>query len=164
MMFSSRFVLSTISASAVFACGVRPVCADSGQILSSTELREKPEASAQVVGQLAAGTAVEIGPRQGAFYQVKTPTGQGYVRMLTVRLSSVARTGEPAPSAPIALSQAARSSTTVATGIRGLSRMELERAEENTAAVAQLEQHRVTAEEARQFGAATATQSPSGTR
>ena len=125
--------------------------------MATTDLREKPEATAPVIGQLASGTAVEIGIRQGAFYQVKTATAAGFVRMLSVRMVAAVRAAEPPPSAAVVLSQAARSSTTVATGIRGLSRTDLERAEENPAAVAQLEQYRVSVEEARQFGTATAT-------
>lgn len=134
------------------------LCADSGQLVTKTELRAKAEASAPAVAQLAAGTAVDIGGRQGAFYQVKTAAGEGFVRMLTVRLTSVVRTSEPPPSGVIALSPAARSSTTVATGIRGLSRTDIERANENPAAVAELERYRVTLEEARQFGAAMSAQ------
>lgn len=150
--------LPKVSFSLLICVWPAAIYADSGQLVTATELRATAEAASPPIAQLPVGTPVEVGARQGAFYKVKTATQEGYVRMLSVRLTSVVRTAEPAPSGVIALSQAPRSSTTVATGIRGLSRTDIERAEENPAAVAQLEMYRVSIEEARQFGAALTVQ------
>jgi uncharacterized protein YraI len=131
------------------------VQADPGQTTVATELKTSPDASASTVSKLPAGQSVEIGTRQGAWYQVKTAQGDGWVRMLNVRLQSgTVRKGESTLSGIAALGQATRSNTTVATGVRGLSRADLQKAQEDPAEVAKLDQYRVSADEARQFGQA----------
>ncbi|MCC7515718.1 MAG: hypothetical protein IT470_00090, partial [Pseudomonadales bacterium] len=113
------------------------------------------------LSKLNAGQAVQIGTRQGAWYQVKTPQGEGWVRMLNVRLGSgVVRNGDSAMSGLVALGAASRSNTTVATGVRGLSRRDLEQAQEDLAEVAKLNQYQVSAEEARQFAQAGGLPAP----
>jgi hypothetical protein len=135
--------------------------ADPGQTTVSTELKSSPDASSSTVSTLSAGQTLQIGNRQGAWYQVKTPQGEGWVRMLNVRLQSGAtRSGESTMSGLAALGQATRSNTTVATGVRGLSRKDLEQAQENPAEVAKLEQYKASADEARQFAQAGGLPAP----
>src|SRR6478609_2362497 len=126
----------------------------SGLLLSST-LSVLADAGGSTVSQLPAGQALQIGERKGAWYQVKTSQGDGWVRMLNVRLQSgAAKSGESAMSGLAALGQATRSNTTVATGVRGLSRKDLEQAQEDPVEVAKLDQYKVSADEARKFGQA----------
>lgn len=134
--------------------------ADSGQITVATELKNAPDAAAGSVGQLTAGQAVQVGVRQGAWYQVKTAQGEGWVRMLNVRLQGGAARGESAMSGIAALGQATRSNTTVATGVRGLSREDLQAAHESPQEVARLAQYQISADEARRFGQAAGLPAP----
>lgn len=131
------------------------VHADPGQTTVATELKSGPDTNAGTIGKLSAGQSLQIGTRQGAWYQVKTSQGDGWVRMLNVRLQSgAARGGESTMSGLAALGQATRSNTTVATGVRGLTRKNLQDAQEDPAEVAKLDQYRVSTGEARQFGQA----------
>ena len=135
--------------------------ADPGQTTVATDLKSSPDANASTVSQLPAGQAVQIETRQGAWYQVKTSQGEGWVRMLNVRLQSgTASSGESTLSGLAALGKATRSSTTVATGVRGLNRKDLQAAQEDPAEVAKLDQYRVSADEARQFGQAGGLPAP----
>lgn len=137
------------------------VLADSGQTTVATELKSSPDAGGSTVSQLPAGQAVQIGERQGAWYQVKTSQGDGWVRMLNVRLQSgAAKSGESTMSGLAALGQATRSNTTVATGVRGLSRKDLQQAQEDPAEVAKLNQYQVSTDEARKFAQAGGLPAP----
>lgn len=135
--------------------------ADPGQTTVATELKSSPDASGSTLSQLPAGQALQIGERKGAWYQVKTSQGDGWVRMLNVRLQSgTAKSGDSTLSGLAALGQATRSNTTVATGVRGLSRKDLQQAQEDPAEVAKLNQYQVSADEARKFGQAGGLPAP----
>ncbi len=136
------------------------VQADTGQITVATDLKSTPDAAAASLGKLDAGQSIEVGERQGAWYQVRTAQGTGWVRMLNVRLQGGAARGESAMSGLAALGQASRSNTTVATGVRGLSREDLQAANENPQEVARLAQYQVSADEARRFGQAGGLPAP----
>lgn len=137
------------------------VFADPGQTTVSTELKSTPNPAASTITTLPAGQTLQIGTRQGAWYQVKTAQGEGWVRMLNVRLQSgVTRGGESTMSGLAALGQASRSNTTVATGVRGLTRKDLQQAQEDPAEVAKLDKYRVSADEARKFAQAGGLPAP----
>ena len=127
--------------------------ADPGTIATATELKSEPQVNATTVSKLASGSSIQVGERQGAWYKVSSAQGDGWVKMLSVRLGSGARAqGASASSGLVALGAASRSNTTVATGIRGLSREDLKNAPDNQQAVAQLDQYTVSAQEANAFG------------
>lgn len=152
----TRFLLGGLLLSCTLS-----VFADPGQTTVATELKSTPDISGNTISKLPAGEALQIGERKGAWYQVKTSQGDGWVRMLNVRLQSgAARSGESTMSGLAALGQATRSNTTVATGVRGLSRKDLEQAQEDPAEVAKLEQYKVSADEARKFGQAGGLPTP----
>ena len=138
------------------------VQADAGQTTAATELKQAPNAGSTTISQLSAGQTLQIGTRQGAWYQVKTPQGEGWVRMLSVRLQGggAAHGGESTLSGLASLAQASRSNTTVATGVRGLSREQLQDAQEDPAEVARMNQYQVNAGEARQFAQAAGLPAP----
>ena len=58
------------------------------------------------------------------------------------------------------LAQASRSNTTVATGVRGLSREQLQNSQEDLAEVARMNQYQVSAAEAQQFAQAAGLPAP----
>src|SRR5262245_18864547 len=49
------------------------------------ELKKGPAADTETVGQLPENTTVEAFERKGSYTRVKTPTGEGWVRMLALR-------------------------------------------------------------------------------
>lgn len=129
--------------------------ADTGQTSINTDLKSAPESGASTVAKLPAGTSIDVGERNGAWYQVKSAQGQGWVRMLNVRLGSgMHAQGESALGGLAALGKASRTETTVATGVRGLSRENLQAAHENPRELKKLDQYEVSEEEALAFGRA----------
>lgn len=135
--------------------------ADTGTIATATDLKSAPDAGAATVLQLPVGSTVQVGERKGAWYKVSGTQGDGWVRMLAVRLGSGARAqGASASSGFEALSAASRSNTTVATGIRGMSREQISHAQEDLREVAQLDQYRVSPQEAQTFGVSAGLPAP----
>lgn len=101
-----------------------------------TELKEQPDDASPTLIELAEGTALELGPRQGPWYEASLEAESGWVRMLNVRLSS----GEQRPggSGVRSLLQVGRTDATVTTGVRGLTVEQLRNAHENRAALAEM--------------------------
>ena len=129
-----------------------PVHAGPGSIATPTELKSAPDPSATTLSQLAPGSIVQIGERTGGWYKVSTPQGEGWVRMLSLRIG----TNPPAPGASLgsglaSLNQASRSNTTVATGVRGLTREELKTAQEDLIELDILDQFTISQQDAYQF-------------
>lgn len=156
-----RLLLGSLLLSSALIVQAETTSTNPGQTTVATELKSTPDASGSTVSQLPAGQAVQIGERKGAWYQVKTSQGDGWVRMLNVRLQSgAAKSGESTMSGLAALGQATRSNTTVATGVRGLTRKDLAQAQEDPAEVAKLNQYQVSADEARKFGQAGGLPAP----
>ena len=132
-----------------------PAFADgTGQIAVKSEVKTSPDAGSATVSTLNAGTNVQVGERQGAWYKITSAQGNGWVRMINIRLSGARPQGESAASGMQALGKASRTNTTVATGIRGLSREDLKSAQEDPRELVKLNQYQVSAQEARSFGAA----------
>lgn len=130
----------------------------------NTELRDGPAATAHVVANLPADTALTRLPnRQSAWVAVRASSGEtGWVHMFDIG----------APNAPTAPSNAATGAlrgltnfftrgnqahrTTAATstvGIRGLGAEDIAQAQPNLAAVGQVEHYRQNAEQAQRFAA-----------
>ena len=129
-----------------------PVHAGPGSIATPTELKSAPEPAATTLSQLAPGSIVQVGERSGGWYKVSTPQGEGWVRMLSLRIG----TNPPAQGAPLgsgltSLHQASRSNTTVATGVRGLTREELKTAQEDLVELDTMEQFTVSQQDAYRF-------------
>jgi len=101
--------------------------------VADTELKAAPDDGSATLAELAEGTAVELGPRQGAWYAVAGDDGEGWLRMLSVRLTGTSE--RPGDSGVRSLLQVGRTDATVTTGVRGLTAEELRRATENRAAL-----------------------------
>lgn len=129
--------------------------ADAGHISTDTDLKSAPRADAATVATLSVNTAIDVSERNGAWYAVKSAQGKGWVRMLNVRLGTGARTqGDTTLGGLAALGKASRTETTVATGVRGLSKENLQSARENPRELAKLDQYEISEEAALAFGAA----------
>lgn len=137
--------------------------AESGTIATATDLRASPDPAAASLGKLAPGSSVQVGERKGGWYKVNSPQGEGWVRMLSIRLATgAAGSGASAGSGLAALEQASRSNTTVATGIRGLSREDLKTAQEDLVELDKLNQYRSSTQEALTFGQRAGLPAPGG--
>lgn len=129
---------------------------ESGQVIAATDLKQEPYIDAQSSGNLAANTAVEVLKRQGGWLQVKSPGGDGWVRMLSVKLSGAtpAAAGSTGVKELVSAAQTGRSGSsgmTVATGIRGLSPEDLKNPTPNPEAVKKLDSFVVGKAEAENF-------------
>lgn len=134
-----------------------------GTIATATELKASPSPSAATVSKLTPGSSVQVGERQGGWYKVTSPQGEGWVRMLSIRLAAGATgAGASAGSGLAALEQASRSNTTVATGIRGLSREDLKTAQEDLVELSKLDQYRSSRQDALEFGQRAGLPAPGG--
>ncbi|MEI7967856.1 MAG: SH3 domain-containing protein [Betaproteobacteria bacterium] len=101
-----------------------------GVTLQALDLKEKPFIDAGAVGQLAAQSPVTVLARQGGWLQVKADRGQGWVRLLSVRLGSPDPVRNESFTAMLFNSTRRGSSpTTVTTGVRGFSEEDLKQAQ-----------------------------------
>jgi hypothetical protein len=125
--------------------------AESGTVLKATELRAEPQASADVVGKLAAKQTVEITARQGAWIGLKTTAGEeGWARILNLRTGGA---GVQDRGDLVAAFRTGATGSSVSTGIKGLSADELVSASPDHAEVALLDQYAVEAGDATAFAA-----------
>jgi len=110
-----RIVLWTL----VFASGA--AAAQQVTISKSSTLYAEPAPNARSVGQLKEGTSAEVIGRQGAFVNVKSASGTGWIFAFNVNFGS---TG----SAAAATSAQRRPSANPTMGIRGLDKEEMKNA------------------------------------
>src|SRR5687767_9926803 len=100
---------------AAYACALASACAAAQQVTISktSPLLAEPKADAAVVAQVKEGTAAEVIAKQGAWVQLKSAAGTGWVFAFNVSYGS-------AGAAPAAAAASERRSTTATIGIRGL--------------------------------------------
>ncbi|MBE9611011.1 SH3 domain-containing protein [Chitinilyticum piscinae] len=123
--------------------------AESGSVIRETELRQKPFSDASVVSKLATGATVDILNRQGAWMNVRSSGQEGWVKMLSVRLSEGGSTDAgSALSQGIKVVTTGSSGKTVSTGVKGLSEEELTRAQPDYNELEQLNKLGVSTAEA----------------
>lgn len=125
-------------------------------ILQQTSLRAEPYSDARALTTLKARQRVTVIQRKGGWYQVRSGSQSGWLRMSHLRLGAASST-QPDGSG---LSQTLRflstgrsgaSGVTVATGIRGLDAADVANAQPNHQAVAGLERFYAHPERIRQF-------------
>jgi hypothetical protein len=136
-------------------CAVAVAANPTGQTIRPVELKAQPSAEAATVGSLPENTPVEVLQRLGAWYEVKTSAGNGWLRMLTVRgEGGTAKSSSGGSlSALSSLVGGGSSGTPVATGVRGLSEEDLENAQPNPAEFEKLQGFAANREEAKAFAA-----------
>lgn len=130
-----------------------------GHTVSKTELKALPDDGSDTLLELTEGAEIIIGQRKGAWYAARAGEESGWLRMLSVRLSST--TTRPGDSGVRSLLQVGRSDATVTTGVRGMTVEELRNARENRAELEVMAEQQPTAEEIDAFaqaGALTARQ------
>ena len=132
---------------ALFCAWCSPAAAQQVVVEYDTALLASPRGDAKVVAQLKKGTNAELLSRQGAWVNLKTASGTGWVNAFNVR--------EPAaPGAARAPRPAARA-TTATIGIRGLEAEDLKSASFNAQQIGVLERYAVSKADAERAARAT---------
>jgi hypothetical protein len=136
-----------------------PVGAETGTLVRAAELKAEPFTDAAAVATLAEQSQVELLKRQGAWARVKAAEGEGWLRLLSLRLGS----GGPPPAksgggdsklegaALSLLGVGPKPQPTVATGVRGLSEEDLRNAKPNPRELERIDQYAVSQRDARSF-------------
>lgn len=130
---------------------------ESGQTVTSVDLKVEPFSDANTLSNLAAKTVVDVLKRQGGWLQVKTVDGaSGWVKMTGIKLdgAGTSKSGDSGLANAINMAQTGRSGNTgitVATGVRGLTPDDLKNAKPNPGEVTRLDSFTVTKAEAESF-------------
>src|SRR5687767_15868735 len=108
---------------AAYACALASACAAAQQVTISktSPLLAEPKADAAVVAQVKEGTAAEVVAKQGAWVQVKSAAGTGWIFAFNVSYGSAG-----AAAAGAAASQPRGTTATI--GIRGLEKEDMKNA------------------------------------
>lgn len=123
----------------------------SGQVLREASLKKEPFSDAEDVTELEAGSEVHILGRQGAWLQVKAGEHSGWLRMLAVRGAATSRAGDSGLTQAINVARSGASGTSVATGVRGLSKEQIQNAQPNTAELERMQRYVQSEDQARSF-------------
>jgi hypothetical protein len=119
-----------------------------------TELKAKPYTDADTLTTLPPQTRVEVLARQAGWTQVKSTSFSGWVKMLSLQLeSNVQRRGDNGLRSLFNVASTGRSSSTVTTGIRGLSEEQLKNTKPNPQALQAVKRYAVSREAAQRYAA-----------
>jgi uncharacterized protein YgiM (DUF1202 family) len=126
---------------------------DAAYTIRATELKAKPYSDAQTLRSLPPRTKVEVLKRQSRWTQVKAGTTSGWVKMLSLQLeaSAAGRRSDNGLSALFNIAATGRGSSTVTTGVRGLSEEQLKTAQSNPRALQAAKKYAVSRSEAERF-------------
>ena len=128
--------------------------AEQGSALKNDSLRSEPFADAKVTGSFARGDNLEIIKKQGAWLQVKSAKGTGWVRLLSVKRGAATSSNQAAGVLAVASGRAGTGQVVSTTGVRGLSEQELKAAKFNEEEVKTLESYTLSADKGRAFAKA----------
>ena len=130
------------------------VAAEKGSALKNDSLRSEPFADAKIAGSFARGENLEIIKKQGAWLQVKSAKGSGWVRLLSVKRGTASTSNQAAGVLAVASGRAGTGQVVSTTGVRGLSEQELKAAKFNEEEVKTLESYTLSADKGRAFAKA----------
>jgi Bacterial SH3 domain len=131
------------------------VLAEPATVIRATDLKQQPASDAATVASLPENTAVEALERKSGWTRVKAESGEGWVRMLSLRFGG-ATAPKPGASGLTQMFNVARtgtSGTQVTTGVRGLDAEQLATAQPNPAELAKLEKFAADRDAAESFAA-----------
>lgn len=139
---------------ALILLGASAAHAESALTARATDLMAQAQADATKVAALPENTKVDILRRVGAWSEVKSAAGQGWVRMMSLKPES-AGTGSSASGAGglTSLLNSGRSSNTatVTAGVKGLTKEDLSRAQPNPEEFRKMQRYAVGKDGARSF-------------
>lgn len=110
------------------------LAAEGGYTARATELKQEPFIDAPTLGKLPVKSRVEILGRRGGWLKVKADGGEGWLRMLSLRMDPRAepeggRKGDLGIGSLVNVARTGSSGATVTTGVRGLSEEDLKNAQ-----------------------------------
>lgn len=119
-----------IAVLAFFTLAMQPViAAETGTALKADAIKKEPFGDAKTIGMLAAGDKVSILKKDGGWLSVKSPKGNGWVRMLSIRRGDAKKAKGVAESfMGLASGRAGTGKVVATTGIRGLDEEDLKAA------------------------------------
>ncbi|MGQ0544865.1 MAG: SH3 domain-containing protein [Betaproteobacteria bacterium] len=114
--------------------------AEPATLIRATELKQEPATDAATVAKLPENAAVETLERKGGWTRVKSPSGEGWVRMLALRFGGAgeAKRGDSGLTQIFNVARTGTSGTQVTTGARGLDADQLANAQPNPAELAKM--------------------------
>ena len=115
--------------------------AEPATVIRATDLKQAPASDSDTVAALAEQTAVEVLERKSGWIRVKSVGGEGWVRMLALRLggATAAKPGASGLTQMFNVARTGTSGTQVTTGVRGLDAEQIANAQPNPAELAKLE-------------------------
>jgi len=115
--------------------------AEPATVIRATDLKQAPASDSDTVAALAEQTAVEVLERKSGWTRVKAAGGEGWVRMLALRLggATAAKPGASGLTQMFNVARTGTSGTQVTTGVRGLDAEQIANAQPNPAELAKLE-------------------------
>ncbi len=134
------------------------LASDAGTALKTDSIRAEPFTDAKTVGNINKNDAVDILNKKGAWLQIKSKSGNGWVRILSVKRGTASSSGSSI--ADVASGRTGTGKVVSTTGIRGLSAEELKAAKFNEAEMKKMESHTLSPVEGESFartGGLTAT-------
>ncbi|HEX7250765.1 MAG TPA: SH3 domain-containing protein [Burkholderiales bacterium] len=140
------------------------VCAaEPASVIRAAELKKAPATDADTLATLAENTAVDAGERRGAWTRVKSPAGEGWVKMLALRYGGpgAAKQGDTGVAQIFNVARTGSSGTQVTTGVRGLDGDMINAAKPNAAELKKLEGYSATKDAASRFAEAAKLQAQS---
>lgn len=134
--------------------------AEPGSVSRTTDLKAKPFLDSATIAKLAANSQVDIGKRQGAWAQVRTPSGAtGWIKLLNLRSGTAGSGSALSGIGKIAnVARTGSSGNTVTTGVKGLSAEQIKNARPDPQQVEKLNRQAVSSAEAQRFARAAQLQ------
>ncbi len=155
-----RISIATVVASLFFGSAL--CSAEPAVTVRQFDLKQQPAGDAKAVASVAAGTAVDVVKREGAWVQLKAGSDTGWTKLFDIKMGT-AGTGAAAPAAKssgisgiaqtLNLATGKRDSS-VTTGVRGLDEEMLKKAQPNPQEVTNLAGYASTPEQAQAFAKA----------
>jgi len=104
---------------------------ETGYAVRETEVKKEPFSDAQTLGTLAEKAQVKVLARQGGWMQVESGTQSGWVRMLSIRMSTGQSSFASGLKSLFSVARTGSSGQTVTTGVRGLDKEDIKNAKPN---------------------------------
>ncbi|MCR4303001.1 MAG: SH3 domain-containing protein [Gallionella sp.] len=118
----------------------------------STEIKQQPFSDAATVATLKENTGVDILSRQGGWVRITSESGNGWVKMLSLRSdTTAAKQGDSGLQSLLNAGRSGSSGTTVVTGVRGLSEEDLKNAKPNPGEFEKLQNYAAGKAQAEKF-------------
>jgi len=154
MILPTRFKLSLLAM--LFMTASVAHAGERATTVKTDALRDAPFSDAKSIATLNTGSSVEIIKRKGGWYQIKSPQGSGWIRMLSLRKGDAGKPSAGSSASSLAGLTSGRAGTgkvVSTTGIRGLNEEELKAAHFDEKEVSLAESYLTTRPEAQKFAA-----------